>query len=156
MATHGRHDNAGRDSRQHPPRGSNAPDTEFLSLLQRINLREPDADAFDVCAERIAKKLSETAQKDTNKSSQLRRFYNEVIRHYDACRGVDVDAVFSQRLPFIRMLSAQAKYAENRKKVDSNFTAFMQTNLRKIENARDLHNFRTLFEAVIGFMPKSE
>ena len=64
-------------------------------------------------------------------------------------------ARFARDLPLIRMICAHAAYAQARQHVDANFVAFMQDGLRKVSTPEQLDNFRALFEAIIGFSPKS-
>jgi CRISPR-associated protein Csm2 len=143
---------SGRD--RAAPRG---PDPQFEDLLQKADLRNPSASLFDTDAEAIAKTLSRDPNR--NKSSQVRRFYDEVIRYADRHRGTDDPvadkATFARDLPLIRMICARAAYAQARQHVDANFVAFIQDGLRKVSTPEELDNFRALFEAVIGFSPKS-
>ena len=138
---------------------NHGPSRELLNLLEKVNLAKPSADMFDGVAERIAKELSSDGR-SKNKSAQVRKFYDEIVRYSDRHRGTaqpDEDKILFERdLPFIRMICARAAYAKTREHVDGNFVAFMQDGVRKIKTAEDLHRFRDLFEAVIGFSPKSQ
>ncbi len=142
----------GRD--RETPRG---PDPQFEELLKNVDLGAPSASLFDTDAEAIAKTLSR--DQNRNKSSQVRRFYDQVIRYADRHRGTGDPAGdkarFARDLPLIRMICAHAAYAQARQHVDANFVAFMQDGLRKVNTPEQLDNFRALFEAVIGFSPKS-
>lgn len=146
----------GRDDRRpQPPSG---PDQDFAGLLEaKVDVRAPAIELFDSTAQEIAKRLAD-AGRDVNKSSQLRRFYDEIIRHVDAHRetsNAEGDkARFQRDLPFIRLICAHAAYAKTRKHVDANFVAFLQHGLRQVDTPEHLRMLRTLFEAVIGFMPK--
>jgi CRISPR-associated protein Csm2 len=125
------------------------PSPAMTTLVDAISLALPDMDLFDTTAHRIADILADPSSPDANKSSQIRRFYDEVIRYQSAG-----EAAFAANLPFIRMICAHAAYSQSRKHVDANFVAFMQGGLRKVTTYSELKIFRTLFEAVIGFMPK--
>lgn len=151
-----------------PQRGRDAPGdrrpgfdgaetADLAKLLEQVDFDHPAPDMFDKVAEKIAKLLS--GDKKKNKSNQMRRFYDEIIRYADRHLATG-DAVaeaarFARDLPFIRMICAHAAYAQTRGHVDANFVAFMQTCLRKVETTEHLRLFRLLFEAVIGFSPKS-
>lgn len=124
---------------------------EFAVLLKGIRLREPSASLFDRDAEEMAKILA--ANRDLNKSSQIRRFYDELLRHQTMARRTSAD-VFPRQLPFIRMMNAKAAYAKERKLVDQNFRNFMRAILDQVEDFATLAMACTLFEAVIGFSPK--
>jgi CRISPR-associated protein Csm2 len=146
---HGRHSGSG--SYRTPSQSIDTPGPKLSELIGKINLSNPTAETFDTTAEAIAKEL-EIEQK--NKSSQLRRFYDEIIRWSDKHRPGSAKESFEKDLPFIRMICAQAAYAKTRGHIDANFVAFLQGGVRMITNAEELRTFRSLFEAVIGFMPK--
>lgn len=127
---------------------------DMRKLLEGVRLSQPTPDLFDQKAEQIARLLDRF--RDGNRSSQLRMFYDQILRHCDKHRGAGTDAAarFAADLPFIRMLSARAAYARTRKTVDANFVVFLQTLIRQVESPQHLEMLRTLFEAVIGFLPK--
>lgn len=142
------------------PRG---PSDEFKMLLQRITLASPDPDLFDSVAQQVARTLRPAANHGPNKRSQVRRFYDELLRFrarlpraHAPSAGEDVD--FRRALPFIRMLNARAAYAAERKGeggtlVSVEFTAFLRHLLAEVKDRETLANACTMFEAVIGFMP---
>jgi CRISPR-associated protein Csm2 len=130
--------------------GPVGPSPKIVAALDAVNLKTPSADLFDGIAKSIADELTNTGG-EGNKSSQVRKFYDEIIRYQSAG-----ESAFPKNLPFIRMICAHAAYAKGRGHVDDNFVAFLQGGLRKVECFDDLKMFRTLFEAVIGFMPKSK
>ena len=145
---------AGRNSRDAgPPGGTRPPD----SSIPDFDLDQPSADLFDKVAEGIATGfVLARVDNKTNKTSQIRRFYDEVIRFADrhpGTAGADQES-FLRDLPFIRMICARAAYAKSRGLVDGSFVEFMQKGIRAISSPRELANFRALFEAVIAFSPK--
>lgn len=127
-----------------------AVDRELDDVLKRIRLADPHPDMFDGDAEKIASVLR---QGQMNKSSQVRRFYDELLRYRSR---VHDQAGLDRALPFIRMLNARAAYAVERKLVDVNFQAFLRTLVRQIKDKETLRHACTTFEAVIGFSPKGE
>lgn len=136
------------------PQTQSGPSSEMSNLLNKVSLAAPAAELFDDTASGIARLLDEAGTK--NKPSQVRRFYDQVIRYADAHRPTTAsdNSAFQRDLPFIRLICAHAAYAKTRDHVDDNFVAFLQCGIRQIKNADDLSNFRTLFEAVIGFMAR--
>lgn len=138
--------------------GGQAQDREFDSYLEReINLAEPGVALFDTVAETIAKQLR---QGSSNKTAQVRRFYDDMLRFRAAARADKSDEAFGKLLPHIRMLNAKAAYASQRKGeggnlVDESFRAFLRTMLGQVKDRQTLENACTLFEAVIGFSPKN-
>ncbi|WP_194745255.1 type III-A CRISPR-associated protein Csm2 [Thermaurantiacus tibetensis] len=111
----------------------------------------------------MAKTLRPAAGQGPNKRSQVRRFYDELLRFrarlpvaHAPAGGEDEE--FRRALPFIRMLNARAAYAAERKSdggnlVSAEFTAFLRRLLEEVRDRETLANACTMFEAVIGFMP---
>lgn len=139
----------GRGGDRGPPSAS--VDQELEIVLKRINLAAPHADMFDGDAQKVADVLKR-GQSRTNKSSQIRRFYDELLRYRS---HVQDQEGLERVLPFIRMLNARAAYAMSRDLVDANFREFLRTLLGQIKDKTTLRNACTTFEAVIGFSPPS-
>lgn len=120
-------------------------------LLKQIDLAAPSAATFDTLADEIARSLS-AARGDTNKPTQLRRFYDEIVMWEQKVKQ-NPDH-YPQMLPMIRMLNAKAAYAEGRNLVDRNFGHFMRYGLRALDekDPQTFYNFKLLFEAVLGFL----
>lgn len=117
-------------------------------LLGKINFSNPDAALFDETAEQIARSISECGR-EMNKSTQLRRFYDEVITWHTKVQQNPAD--FEKFLPFIRMINAKVSYAEGRKLVDTKFSSLMRDCLRKVVDVPSFNNFKLFFEAFLGF-----
>ncbi len=135
----------------HPQSGGHRQQTPSLDeALMRFYDSEGEVrpELFDTNAQKIAETFDE-APKDANSYTQLRRFYDEVVDLQD--RIEENPNAFGELLPVIRMLNAKAAYAKGRKKVDENFVKFIKTSIGQIKTAKDLHIFKTFFEAVMGF-----
>jgi CRISPR-associated protein Csm2 len=113
-----------------------------------IKFNPIDAELFNGIALNTAKTLAATGR-EQNKSTQIRRFYDELLM-WEA-KVTQNPEKFSEYLPFIRMLNAKAAYAEGRKHVDNNFTAFMQHCLQQVTDDKTLRTFKLFFEAMLGF-----
>lgn len=146
-----------------PARGNGpepeAANAEFQTLLGKICLADPTPDLFDTTAQGIAKTLRPSARHGPNKRSQVRRFYDELMR-YRLRLGISEQSdgnadAFRNVLPFIRMLNAKAAYARGRELVDDEFVKFIRAIVGQIreDQPQTLLHACTLFEAVIGFMP---
>ncbi|MCX2796427.1 Protein of unknown function [Microbulbifer thermotolerans] len=85
-------------------------------------------------------------KKDINKSTQLRRFYDEICRLHD--KG---ERDFERRLPFVHMILSKVAYAKSRDLVGEKFYQLMQTCLRQVENWQTFDNFKHFMEAFMGF-----
>lgn len=115
----------------------------------------PVATLFSEDAEAFAKKLDESAKvdkhgKEKNKSTQIRRFYDELVGWQD--RIGDDKQKFDQYLAFIRMLNAKAAYAHGRNLVTPDFVNWFKDCIKQVDSPQTLRNFRLHFEAVLGFL----
>ena len=147
------------------------------ALLDKIDLNQIDHQLFDTTAEEIAKKLSEpvklkynrqsrkeeiTPQRDANKSSQIRRFYEDILNWEAQLNQVRTketrDQKYAELLPLIKMLNAKVAYAHGRDTVDDQFRDFINHCIRQLNpNQPDgFKHFKLLFESVIGFMKKKD
>jgi len=127
-----------------------------------ISLVEPTEKTFNEHAHDWAKLLQADKDKNKNKdkdkdgesknaSSQLRRFYDEVLMWQQRVRG-DKEKL-ARYLPLIQMLNAKVSYASGRGHVTDTFVTMMRQCLAQIdaEKPASLDNFKLFFEAVIGF-----
>ncbi len=113
-----------------------------------IKFNPIDAELFNSVALNTAKTLAASGR-EQNKSTQIRRFYDELLMW--ETKVTQNPGKFDEYLPFIRMLNAKAAYAEGRKHVDNNFTAFMQHCLQQVTDDKTLRTFKLFFEAMLGF-----
>jgi CRISPR-associated protein Csm2 len=109
----------------------------------------PAPDLFDSQAKAVADRLNE-AGKDANKSTQIRRFYDELVGWQERI-GTD-EAKFTQFEAFVRMLNAKVAYAKGRKLVDDTFESWFRECIQATTSAQALTLFRLHFEAVLGFL----
>jgi len=114
--------------------------------------RTVDPKLFSEKAEILSKKLAEecgTNPKKPNKRTQIRRFYDEVVRLDIASKNpkADWDAV----LPLLHMLIAKAAYAKGRDLVSDTFVEFIRSSIEQVKHRKDLGVFASFFEAFMGF-----
>lgn len=125
-----------------------------------VNLKDLAADVFSTQAENWAKYVALTPspekqkpgkqKKDMPKATQVRRFYDEVVKWHNNTRGMSEEA-FKQKLPFIRMLSAMVTYSNARDHSNSAFSEMMHHTIKQITNYETLSNFKHFFEAFVGY-----
>ncbi len=113
-------------------------------------------DLFSNRAEALAKEICQAGlnnkgnKLEKNKSSQIRKFYDEVLRFSDFLKaGEDYKSI----LPYIKMLNAKAAYAEGRKLVTSEFKSFIKQSLDHLteSNPQAFEVFLSFFEAFMGY-----
>jgi CRISPR-associated protein Csm2 len=128
-----------RQSGDHPPE----------NLFASIKFSKPlDPELFNGIAKDAATKVA-FASRDRNKSTQLRRFYDELCL-WDL-RVQQQPEKFSDYLPFIRMLNAKVAYAEGRKLVDGTYASLLHHTLREIKDSESLATCKLFWEAFTGF-----
>jgi len=124
-------------------------------MALNFDLAIPSPELFDTLAEDQARKLDEEARRskqgmNMNKSSQIRRFYDELVSWQER---IDGDAEkFRQFEAFIRMLNAKVAYAKGRELVGPEFERWFRECIKATTSATALNHFRLHFEAVLGFL----
>jgi len=108
---------------------------------------------FSKIAEDMARAMSQehdNSGKKANKRTQIRRFYDEILRLDQMARSSPDK--WDRLLPQIHMLTAKAAYARGRELVSKGFLEDMIKHpVSKIEDSKDLAVFANFFEAFMGF-----
>jgi CRISPR-associated protein Csm2 len=108
---------------------------------------------FSETAEKLATEIGNDGRNrditGDNKSTQLRRYFDEVVRlnTQAKAKGADMDLI----LPQVHMLVAKIVYAQGRKLVSSSFVEMMKSGINQINDKDDLQVFANFFESFIGF-----
>ena len=110
----------------------------------------PDPRLFADIAEDKAKAVA--AGREVNKSSQLRRFYDELVMWQDKVgTGPGADERFAELQPYIFMLKAKVAYARGRGHVDANFEAVLRRVIDQCGSAATLRQAKLFMEAFMAF-----
>ena len=117
---------------------------------------EKSAEIFSDIAQRAAKHIK--TNKNLNKTTQLRKFYDELAMWNDRVQLVRENKAgkFQELMPFIKMLKDQVAYAEGRKNVDKNFSDIFNRCIDQINNVETLRDAKLFMEAVMGFCKLEE
>ena len=106
----------------------------------------------------IANEWAKIVASEKTKNSQLRKFYDELLRWEEKVNGNDrgdregAKERLREHLPFIRMMNAKAAYAQGRKLVGASFVRLLRNCLEQVDDSPDtLRNCRLFFEAFMGF-----
>ena len=109
---------------------------------------------FDKTARNAAKIVSDEGR-GLNKSSQLRKFYDELLMWEERVHGngrAGEEERLREHLPLIRMLNAKAAYAQGREHVGPDFVHLLRRCLEQIEDDPEtLRRARLFLEAFMGF-----
>jgi CRISPR-associated protein Csm2 len=121
-------------------------DITFWKMAEKKTI---DPQLFSVHAEKLAQELAEVNQRSRqmNKRTQIRKFYDEVVRLDMAAKTRDWDDV----QPLIHMLVAKVAYARGRNLVSDDFVGFIRSAVGQVSQKDDLAVFASFFEAFMGF-----
>lgn len=124
---------------------------QLIKLKQLIKLEQLADNIFSDVAEQAAEVISET-NKDCNKSSQLRKFYDELLMWNDKVwRSADPTATYAEVAPFVHMMRAKVAYAKGRRHVDDAFVGIFNHMIGQINSPATLKHAKLFFEAMLGF-----
>nr|WP_314401798.1 type III-A CRISPR-associated protein Csm2 [uncultured Aggregatibacter sp.] len=117
---------------------------------------DKSAEIFSDIAQRAAKHIK--TNKNLNKTTQLRKFYDELAMWNDRVQLVreNKQGKFQELMPFIKMLKAKVAYAEGRKHVDKSFSEVFNRCIDQINNIETLRDAKLFMEAVMGFCKLEE
>ena len=145
------------------PRGFDRPAPAPVASIDtapvRLGADMPELLFADI-AQAAARTIAEAGAGKTNKSSQLRKFYDELVMWHDRVafeKTADARAAkYRELAPFIKMMNAKVAYARGRGHVDQNFEQLFSHLIRQIACPATLKNAKLFMEAVLGFLKAEE
>lgn len=108
-----------------------------------------DPTLFSTLAEEFARQINQESSRSTNKGTQLRKFFDEILRLNTLAQARDSD--WNLILPQVHMLIAKVAYARGRKLVSQSFVDHVREGIAQVENPEDLKVFCNHMEAFMGF-----
>lgn len=115
---------------------------------------------FSDIAQDKAHTIAKAGAGKKNKSTQLRRFYDELVMWYERVhfeRTPDErKKKYEEVVPFIQMLVAKVAYAKGREHVDECFESLFAHVIRQISDADSLRHAKLFMEAFMGFYKAQE
>ena len=115
---------------------------------------------FADIAQEAARTIAAAGAGRNNKSSQLRKFYDELVMWHDKLafeKTADARAAkYRELAPFIKMMNAKVAYACGRGHVDKNFESLFSHLIRQIACPTTLKHAKFFMEAVLGFLKAEE
>jgi CRISPR-associated protein Csm2 len=111
--------------------------------------KQIDPEIFSLVADKLAKTIYEEGSGKVNKPTQIRKFYDEVVRFDNIIKTNPAE--FNAMLPYLKMLNAKAAYAMGRDLVSKGFKDFISNSLKQISDRDDFNVFASLFEAFMGY-----
>lgn len=128
-------------------------------MINEIKLGEHKPEnIFSDIAENAAKKIK--SSKDKNKTTQLRKFYDELVmwsdRIHEGKSKEEKEEKFNDLIPFIKMLKAKVAYAEARKHITNDFRQIFDCCIDQIKCVNTLRDAKLFMEAVMGYCKYEE
>lgn len=120
-----------------------------LVLWKNREQKELDPELFSTKAEAFARQISGEASRTINKGTQLRKFFDEILRLNTLAQAQDAD--WNLILPQVHMVIAKTAYAQGRKLVSQSFVNHVRQGIEQIEAPEDLRIFSNHMEAFMGF-----
>ena len=120
-----------------------------LQLWQDPVEKKLDPTLFSTQAEEFARQINQESSRSTNKGTQLRKFFDEILRLNTLAQARDSD--WNLILPQVHMLIAKVAYARGRKLVSQSFVDHVREGIAQVENPEDLKVFCNHMEAFMGF-----
>lgn len=142
--------------------GSDRQDAPRPSIsVSDIKLVSPlSAELFDTIAKDKAVTIRLAGGTRMNQSTQLRKFYDELVMWFDKVnleRTKDAKSVkYTEIAPFIKMMNAKVAYARGRGHVDECFEQMFAHLLRQITDPDSLKHAKLFMEAFMGFYKAEE
>mgnify|MGYP001627044063 CR=1 FL=1 len=132
-----------------------APECDVGEIIGEIRLGDISDELYARIAEEAAKCIAENSSREVNKSTQLRRFYDELALWNEKINGRSTPeeraARYQELAPLIKMMNAKVVYAEGRKHIDKNFVTLFRHVLNQVKNPRTLEQAKLFVEAFMGF-----
>ncbi|MEN9372585.1 MAG: hypothetical protein RIR79_137 [Pseudomonadota bacterium] len=111
--------------------------------------------------------LDQRGNQTKNKSTQLRKFYDELCMWSDKVHSsiklekdqksdVVRETRYKQSAPFIKMMIAKVAYAKGRNHVDESFEAMFSHCIKTITDPETLKHAKLFMEAFMGFYKAQE
>lgn len=132
-----------------------APPAPTISVSE-IKLQAPvSVELFASIAEDKAKTVAAAGGRRNNKSTQLRKFYDELVMWFDKVnleRTNDGKASkYAEVAPFIKMMKAKVAYAKGRDHVEACFEQMFSHLISQIDGPDTLRHAKLFMEAFMGF-----
>lgn len=123
---------------------------EEIKLWRDKENKTIDPRLFSETADTLAKNFAEEGGARKNRRSQIRKFYDEVVR-LNSLAQRERPNQWSAIEPQVHMLTAKAAYAEGRNLVTGDFRSFIRNCVLQVRDKDDLNLFSNFFEAFMGF-----
>lgn len=133
-----------------------------LEAIRGIDFgKDISAELFGDIAQSKARLVAQSGKDSRkNKSTQLRRFYDELVMWNDRVQAEITPekraGKYTELAPYIKMLNAKVAYAKGRGHVDDTFVAIYSRCIKQIQDVETLRHGKLFIEAFMGFYKAEE
>jgi len=120
----------------------------------KLELNEKNIELFGDIAKKIADEIAEEGKGQINKSTQIRKFYDAVLKLNKKAQNVRASEYKTKVYPFVVMLKSKVAHAKARKLVSEKFEKMINTCVIQANTKEKMELFKLFFEAFIGFYKK--
>ena len=119
-----------------------------------LDLSEENAELFGDIAKNLADEIAAEGRGQTNKGTQIRKFYDAVLKLNQKAQNVRENEYKAKVYPFVVMLKSKVAHAKARKLVSSKFEKMINECVVQAKTKEKMEIFKLFFEAFIGFYKK--
>ena len=125
-------------------------------LWKDVRRRELDPLLFSKTARELAEKIGKDGKDKKNKqvknkNSQVRRYFDEVVRLNTIAQEGDEEDMKFRVLPQLHMLISKVAYAKGRNLITTSFEEMIKTGIEQVKDSEDLQVFTNFLESFVGF-----
>ena len=132
--------------------------TSMAELISSLKFEKPlSPDLFSVVAERAANLCADEVgkKKKLNSSTQIRRFYDEVVMWENKFQTYssleEKKQAFEQNSPYIQMIRSKIAYAKGRELLGDDMEALLNKTISNMKSYDTFQTGKLFFEAFLGF-----
>jgi len=119
--------------------------------MVKLELSEDNIELFGNVAKNLAEKIARDGKKKMNKQTQIRKFYNEVLRLSQKAENVRASEYKTKVYPFVIMLKSKVAHAKARELISEEFETMINKCVTQANTKEKMELFKLFFEAFIGF-----
>jgi len=121
---------------------------DSIKLWKDHDKKKIDPELFSKTADKLAQKIGHEDRRK-NKGTQLRRFFDEIVRLNSQAQAEESD--WDLILPLVHMVVAKAAYAQGRNLITQSFMDLIKDGISQVKEKDDLQVFTNFLESFMGF-----
>ena len=119
-----------------------------------LELSETNKELFGNVAKNLAFEIAKEGKKHQNKSTQIRKFYDAVLKLNQKAQNVRESEYKAKVYPFVVMLKSKVAHAKARGLITYKFEKMINECVVQVDTKEKIELFKLFFEAFIGFYKK--